>query len=252
MIVFYNGTFIKDNSVDILPHLFDSFQGYFTTLKFANNKSYFLDKHIKRLKQTAKYLNFDFTEYNFDYIIRQLVQFNNRKRAKVRIIYFNPAKIRCLITLSNLETIDYPIKVKTKISVREGEDYKYKLLKNLTNKIYLDKANKMRVNDFLFIDQRGYLLEATFSNVFFLYDKRIFTPPDSQPILKGVIRNVLSETHLPNGYSVVKKQIHYSEISNFEEVFITNSIKGIVPIKQIDNFSYQTKKGLYLKNRIDL
>ncbi len=245
--------FVEDKEIpDLLPHLFDSYKGYFTTLKFENNKIYFLDKHIERLKNTAKYLNFDFIEYNFEHIIKQLIQINNRNKARIKIIFYNPSRIKCVIMLSELDTIEHPIRLKTAVVERNSQNYKYKLFDNTENLFYHNKAKKINTDDILFVDKNGYLLEATFSNIFLIYDKRIFTPPDNFPILEGIIRNFLIEHPLPDGFSVVKKKIHYSELPNFEEAFITNSIKGIVPIKQIDKISYQTKKVFSILKRIDI
>ncbi len=252
MTVFFNGTFIDDNKINFLPHLFDSHKGFFTTLKFANNKIYFLNEHIQRLKQTAKYLNFEFSDYNFDFIIKQLIQLNNVKRAKVRIMFFNPFQVSCLITLSGLDIIDRPITLKSKVTLRKTDDFKYKLLQFLENIKLIDKAKEKGFDDWLFIDENGFLLESTFSNIFLIYENRIFTPPKFQPILPGVIRKVLLSNELVKDYRFIEKKIHYSEIKNFDAAFITNSIKGIVPIKEIDNFPYQTKKVSTIMKKIDI
>ena len=57
------------------------------------------------------------------------------------------------------------------------------------------------------------------------------------------------------GIKIKYRNINTNEISNFEEIFITNAIKGIVPIFQIDNHKLSPKNPitkkllkLYLQN----
>ncbi len=252
MIMFYNGIFVNESEKDFFPHSFDSMQGFFTTLKFANNKIYFLDLHTDRLRKTAEYLNFDFPEHNFEYIIRHLVLVNNLKTAKVKILVYNPWSIKCMVTVSEVKKFKKDVSLKSKAVYRGNDDFRYKLLQFMENRRYQDLAESKGYDDFLFIDEKGFILESTFANVFFVYENRVFTPPLSQPILPGIIRQVLMQNNLLDDYRFIQKKIHYSELKNFDAAFITNSIKGIVPVKQIDNFSYSTKKVSVLSNRLDI
>ena len=254
MIAFYNGSYTQDDANSILPGDFDALYGCFTTLKFANGKLYFLKEHLERLKNTADYLKIDFLNYNFDFVIKQLMDLNNKRSAKVKIHLFKGEQTNCLITISDLVLIKNPINTKSLVVQRDILDdiYKYKTLHNSENMLFHQKAIDDNLGDYIYINSKGYILEATFSNIYFVYDNKIFTPPLFMPILPGIIRKFLLDSDLPYDFTLVEKMIHYSEIKNYDEIFITNSIKGIVPIKQVDNFSFQIKSVQILKSRIDI
>ena len=53
------------------------------------------------------------------------------------------------------------------------------------------------------------------------------------------MRNIVLELLKRNNkYKVEESKIIYSEIAEFDEVFVTNSIKGVISVKTIDKFYY--------------
>lgn len=85
----------------------------------------------------------------------------------------------------------------------------------------------------IYIDRNGNLLEGTTSNLFAVRQNRLLTPP-CQRILPGITRKVVLELANANKVEVVQRAIHKDEISLFDEVFITSSVKEVLPIIRID------------------
>ena len=68
------------------------------------------------------------------------------------------------------------------------------------------------------------------SNIFIIKNNKIFTPDINQGLLPGIIRNFIVER-----YNVIEKRITLEELFNADEIFITNSILGIMKISKIEN-----------------
>lgn len=78
----------------------------------------------------------------------------------------------------------------------------------------------------VFANARGELCEAASSNIFFVKGRRIFTPPQSCGLLDGVVRaRVLALT------DAEERVIRPEEVGDFNEMFLTNSIVGIMPVR---------------------
>jgi branched-subunit amino acid aminotransferase/4-amino-4-deoxychorismate lyase len=66
-------------------------------------------------------------------------------------------------------------------------------------------------------------------------DKKIYTPPVSVGLIPGIVRKVLLEEIKQKGYYIYEKVITFNDLVNADEVFITNSLMGVMPVVKIDN-----------------
>lgn len=78
----------------------------------------------------------------------------------------------------------------------------------------------------------GNLLEGTGSNIFLVRDKRLVTP--QADILSGVMRGAVLELAKDLNIEVIFRPIVPQDIIDCEEVFLTSSVKRILPVRQID------------------
>ncbi len=81
----------------------------------------------------------------------------------------------------------------------------------------------------------GLVTEATHSNLFIVKDGVLWTTPESAKLLKGITRQLIFTRVAPtSGVSVIEKKIDRELLSQAEEVFLTNSEAGIIPVLSID------------------
>lgn len=90
-------------------------------------------------------------------------------------------------------------------------------------------------NDAVLLNEKGNVCEATGSNIFIIRDGTIFTPPLSEGCVMGVMREVVLEKLKLLDRLVVEEAISMGDLENAEEVFLTNTINGIVPVQHLDN-----------------
>ncbi len=110
-----------------------------------------------------------------------------------------------------------------------------------------EKANKLLAEsgcyEVLLVDHNGFVTEGSRSNVFFVSGDKIFTAPGSQ-VLLGITRQKAIETARSLQIEVIEKEIHTSEIQQFDAAFITGTSPKILPIKQIEEIQLDSRNTL--------
>lgn len=83
----------------------------------------------------------------------------------------------------------------------------------------------------LMLSMNNKVVDGTMSNVFAVFDNEIFTPGLSLSGVAGVMRKTVINIATDKGFSVCEKEFTKSEIEKADELFLTNSLFGIWPIK---------------------
>lgn len=86
--------------------------------------------------------------------------------------------------------------------------------------------------EMLYVDESGRILEAMRSNFFAISERELITPKDG--VLEGITRKLILEM-AKGHFDVVCRDVYLEELSTFDEIFITSSIKEILPVVKIDN-----------------
>ena len=94
----------------------------------------------------------------------------------------------------------------------------------------------------LMLTAQGNVVDGTMSNVFAVKDNKIFTPGLSLCGVDGVMRKAVIKIAKDKGYSIYEKDFNKAEIEQADELFLTNSLFGIWPIKFIGKTRF-TKNG---------
>jgi D-alanine transaminase len=81
----------------------------------------------------------------------------------------------------------------------------------------------------------GYLTEGSASNVFAVIDGVLMTPPRSSAILPGITRDVILEIARKNNIPCSEQAISMSELKKASEIWITSSMREIIPIVELDS-----------------
>ena len=65
-------------------------------------------------------------------------------------------------------------------------------------------------------------------------DGVLATPPLTLPVLPGITRGVVLELARGAGIKVVEKEFSKGDFLEADEIFLTNSIRGVVPVSHVD------------------
>jgi para-aminobenzoate synthetase/4-amino-4-deoxychorismate lyase len=85
----------------------------------------------------------------------------------------------------------------------------------------------------LLVDRDGTVLEASRANVFAVHDGVLVTPPTDGRIVPGITRRRVLELARAAGRETREKHFTVPDLLAADEVFLTNSVRGIEPVHSI-------------------
>jgi para-aminobenzoate synthetase/4-amino-4-deoxychorismate lyase len=86
----------------------------------------------------------------------------------------------------------------------------------------------------LLLDGGEEVLEAGWANVFAVHREILTTPPADGRILPGVTRAIAIEIAREEGIETVERPLHRRDLLAAEEVFLTSSVRGVMPACALD------------------
>jgi 4-amino-4-deoxychorismate lyase len=90
----------------------------------------------------------------------------------------------------------------------------------------------------LMLDGDGNVIEGTMSNVFVVVDGGLITPDLRACGVEGVMRAVVLEAAANRGFRCQTRPLTLQDIDAAQELFITNSLIGVWPVRQVANREY--------------
>lgn len=99
--------------------------------------------------------------------------------------------------------------------------------------------------------RNGYVTEGAASNVFVVIDGELITPPKSNEILPGITRDVILELAQAHQIPCREDVIALEALQNANEVWVTSSIREIVPVIQVDGNPVGTGKSGSIFQKMD-
>lgn len=110
-----------------------------------------------------------------------------------------------------------------------------KHLNRLENVLLKQEALEQGYNDALVCDAEGRLVETTAANIFFVTAGVLYTPTLNRAGVAGVIRRLIIDQVAPElTLEVAEQNCPLQDLWSADEVFICNSLMGVVPVTRID------------------
>jgi branched-chain amino acid aminotransferase len=81
----------------------------------------------------------------------------------------------------------------------------------------------------------GDVIEGATSNVFVIRGGKLFTPPVEAGILAGITRQTVLELAVVRGLECHETSMHPADLYRADEVFITSSVREIMPVVGVDD-----------------
>ena len=217
----------------------------------AYNKNLFrLDDHINRLNKNLEFLGIklNFSDSEIKSILKEVCLKNLEKN---QIIYLQISRgmeeirnhipkedTKPTLFICSFEMKNVPNENNETIKAILSSDIRWKKssVKStslLANVLYKIKAQDEGVDELLMSDA-GFITEGAVSNVFCVNENRIFTPPLDANILPGITRKVIIEIFEDLNLNFEEKKINEEFLFKSDELWITNTTKGILPIVELD------------------
>ena len=214
----------------------------------VNKKPFELGAHLTRLKKNISSLNYSLSD-QFD-LEETILEVISRNKFLNQVIYIQISRgtdiVRDHIPSNDLSPTIFVSshELKTDFSPSSGEkailleDFRWrksqiKATSLLANVIYRSEAKHQEVFETILFEN-GFITEGAVSNVFCCIDNKILTPPLTENILPGVTRKVILELIQDTSFEYEETKITVDSFLSAEEIWVTNSTKGVIPIIELD------------------
>lgn len=221
----------------------------------SSNMLFFrIDRHAKRLSQSAHILNYDLSPDAIKEAIFEVVRRNRPSAA----VYIRPLVYCSSLGISprlhdiekdflvyGLELGDYlsPGGVTCRISswVRQ-EDRSFPLRGKITSayvtsSLAKTEAHASGFDEGILMNSQGKVSEASAMNIFIVRNGALITPGPDQDILEGITRDSVLTIAKDQGLDVIERAVDKSELFLAEEVFLTGTAARITPVTRIEGYS---------------
>lgn len=108
----------------------------------------------------------------------------------------------------------------------------------LENILAKEEALLTGAEEGLWLNTKGYLSEGTMSNLFFIKGETLFTPALASGCLPGTRRQLILDLAQSLQIPTCQDLYSFSNLLSADEIFMTNALMGMMPVRQIDEFSF--------------
>lgn len=125
-----------------------------------------------------------------------------------------------------------PVNAVISRTVRRNEGSALSRIKSVNygdNILALLEARKRGANEAILMNNAGNIVCTTAGNLFILHQGKLYTPPLKDGVLAGVTRGLVIER-----YEAIEKSLKEEDILNAQGVFVSNSLRGFVPIQTLE------------------
>ncbi len=120
----------------------------------------------------------------------------------------------------------------------------------LTAVLAVRQARQAGASEALIVDSQERVLEGATSNVFALLDGQLVTPPESDGILLGITRETVLSVASELGLPVRQASLTLSDVKRASELFISSSIRELVPVVSVDGVTIADGRPGQLTGRL--
>jgi len=240
--VFLNGRFLpmKEARLSLLTSGLLYGWGLFESMRAYHNKIIYLDLHLKRIKKSCNLIDmkFPYSLAKLKEAVRKTVEINGLQDAYVRLTLWKGLRhTDTLITARKYTSFshgEYRKGFKADISsFRQNENSFFARLKTTNYLLYqlsYQQARRRGFDEAVILNSRGYIAEASRSNIFFIHDDEVFTPALECGCLSGITREVIFALARKENIKIHEGNFTIHDLQNSDGAFLTNSLMGVMPL----------------------
>jgi len=246
---YVNGRIVPEGDSKISVFDLGLLRGYgvFDYAQLYSGRPFHLKEHIERLARSAEQLQLELplSLPEIEQVALNLIDSNPPINAGIRFVITGGLCSNDLLTprsRSSLIILFHPF-------TSFNEDYYQKGMRALTVSIprflshvksthyvpaifAMNKARAAGVDDALYLNKEGGIIEGTTCNVFFV-KKGVLITDNSSELIRGVTREII--LNLAQGhYQIEFRSLTPEEAASCDEAFLTSSVKDVIPLVEID------------------
>ena len=246
----FNGQIIDGDTIGFnqLKRGFNFGDGLFETIRVFNGKIICLDAHFNRISSGLEVLkikqNYSFNQNSLERYINELLLYKNIKYGgKVKVYIFRAGlgtykpetnQMSFVVEAMDLEQNKYVLNKKGFLVDIYNEYSKtvnqlsfFKTSNSLLYVLAAVTASENNLDDLFIVNQKSEIIESSNSNVFFLKEDVLLTPPLNSGCIEGVMRIEVIRAAKDLGINVLESNVYQEDLEKSREIFLTNVISGI-------------------------
>lgn len=244
--VFLNGKFLssKEAKVSVLAPGFLYGWGLFETMRAYQNKIVYFTQHLKRIEKSSKLLKikFPYTLMRLKEIIQATLKLNGFVDSYVKLLISKSSKYSDTVVIVKRYK---PYSLKRYQQGLAACIWKFRqnadsfLARHKTTgylfyqSAYLE-AKRKGFDEALILNNRGYISEASHSNIFLVKGGHLFTPSLGCGCLEGITRRAILDLAKRYEVKVSEGKFSPADLYSCDEAFLTNSLMGVMPLASLE------------------
>lgn len=239
--------------------------GCFETLRVYAGRYFKLQAHLDRLRAGASFLGISYPDELKTPSVKQLVHQllgrnslpNNDAIIRIQVWRggsrgYGPeedARTHYSIIATPLADTDSAVRLAT-VDIKRipsaALPAEFKLCNNINYIVAAARAREKDASDALMQTLEGHISETTIGNLFWISGKTVFTPSKACDLLPGITREVLIDIISQKDGLTIKEGVFTPEdLGKAEAVWMTNSVRELQPVKQIDDQVFDTDHPVF-------
>lgn len=200
-------------------------------LPAGEQKPLHLERHLKRLHNSAQTFNFVFDEHTIRQKIEKFCSAHSKIHPhashKVRLAYSYDGHID--MSATPITVSPHPLEIDLETEYHPDPEDIFLYHKTTYRKPYDDiwhKGQSKGLYDMLLINRNGIITEATRHNFFIRKNGHYYTSPLSVGLLNGIQRELLLETN-PHFH---EKPLFIQDLLEADDFYLSNAVRGMVKV----------------------
>lgn len=222
--------------------------GLFETFRTWDGRAPLLDRHLARLRTSALALGIDLDPASLpDHAaVERLVMAHELPDALIRltvsagrppllhpVVWLTAGPLPPPTAWSGWRVVDapWPVAIDDRLA-------RHKTLNYWAKRMAHEYALSLGADEAIIRSPDGRIWEGSRTSLFVRQDRLLLTPPATGPIVAGVLRQVVIELADASGYVVREGEITDATIRAADEVFLTNSVRGLITVVEWSGRDY--------------
>ncbi|MBK8443971.1 MAG: aminotransferase class IV [Sphingobacteriales bacterium] len=248
--LFYNGVFFPIERFFVRAHnrSFRYGDGFFESLRLIRGQLPFYEQHYRRIEKSLQLLQLPANDFIQHSALRryciQLAEKNNIENGRFRIHFFREGEglyeptteqqTAVLIESRPIEDDEFVLNkrglvldIYTQYPKPQHPIFSIKSNNALPYILAALYKQQQQLDDCLLINAQGNIVEALYSNIFWVSDNTLYTPPLSEGGVEGVMRGILLQLAKIHHFPSQEKILPPDLLQYADECFLCNAVQGI-------------------------
>ena len=229
----------------------------YEVVRVVDKQALFLDDHLERMFRSADLIGYDigFSKEEINDYARKCIDLNNIQSNNIKLLTVEDDNGKKIFLVYAIESF-YPPKsyyeegVKTIVFDHTRDNPNAKIQHSDFKERVKEAMDSNKAFEALLVDSKGFILEGSRSNMFYVLNEKLYTAP-SDLVLLGITRKHILSLSEKLGYGVSERKLHRDDLENINGLFISGTSTGVLPVSWIGDLKIPTMENKIILDLVD-